>query len=311
MAKKDPIDRIKDKIDAIPLINVAVFDIISLLNSPDSNFEQITEKLSPDLAARFLTMANSVYYGLEVRSLSHAVRLLGYSEMKHILVTSIVIDQFSKRLEDFSFERFQKQAQFCAAVSKVLGEILDYGKPQDLFTVAILHNVGKLVIAVHFIDEHKKIIALKKSEGIPTNEAEQKILGISHNEIGALVLENSNIPQDICDAVRFHHASDRIIPEGSNYQLELISRESAKITGFFALPAKIDPLEIMNQLRGTIEKGREIYREGMKTKPQSKGHMEVFAELLEQVSGLIYRGLKGFKERVPLDEPEKGFLRRE
>ena len=91
---------IEDRIKKLPLIDVSVFDIISLLDNPQSDFKQIIETLSPDIAARFLIMANSARYGHEVRSINHAVRLLGYKEMKQILTTSIVIDHFVKRLEN-------------------------------------------------------------------------------------------------------------------------------------------------------------------------------------------------------------------
>ncbi|MBW2167349.1 MAG: HDOD domain-containing protein [Deltaproteobacteria bacterium] len=56
--------------------------------------------------------------------------------------------------ENFNFNKSQTHAQFCAAVSRIVGEILDYSNPEDLFTVVTLHNIGKLVIAVYFKDEH-------------------------------------------------------------------------------------------------------------------------------------------------------------
>jgi HD-like signal output (HDOD) protein len=298
MANKDTVNKIKDKIEKLPLIDVTVFETMSLLNSPDSNFEQIVEKLSPDIAARFLNIANSAYYAIEVRSINHAVRLLGYSQMKQILITSILIEHFTKRLEDFSFEKFQKQAQFCAAIARVLGEIVDYGKLEDLFTVAILNNIGKLVIAVYFKKEHKEIIALKKSKHMTTREAEDKILGISHAEIGAFVLERFNIPKDICDAVRFHDAEDRIISEQSNFKLEFIVRESARLVGKFKLPEDMAYSEIIEHLKGTVQKGREMYQAGMRAEMQSKGYKEVFTKQLEEASSLVSKDLKGFQERA-------------
>jgi HD-like signal output (HDOD) protein len=298
MANKNTVNKIKDKIEKLPLIDVTVFETMSLLNSPDSNFEQIVEKLSPDIAARFLNIANSAYYAIEVRSINHAVRLLGYSQMKQILITSILIEHFTKRLEDFSFEKFQKQAQFCAAIARVLGEIVDYGKLEDLFTVAILNNIGKLVIAVYFKKEHKEIIALKKSKHMTTREAEEKILGISHAEIGAFVLERFNIPKDICDAVRFHDAEDRIISEQSNFKLEFIVRESARLVGKFKLPEDMAYSEIIEHLKGTVQKGREMYQAGMRAEMQSKGYKEVFTKQLEEASSLVSKDLKGFQERA-------------
>lgn len=302
MTNEDQIRTIEDKIDKLPLVDAAVFEIISLLNDPDSNFEQIVRKLSADVAVRFLNMANSAYYGKAVSSIDHAVRLLGYSEMKQILITSILIDHFTRRLdfENFDFDKFQNQAHFCAAVSRVLGDISDYGKPQDLFTVAILHNIGKLVIAVYFKEEHKEIIALKKKEGITSREAEQRILGVSHSHIGAIVLDRFKIPRDISDAVRYHDTKDHVIPAESNFQLELISRESAAIVGSFSLPEGMDPLEITERLKTTIEEARKIYREGVGAEMRSKGFRKVFPSLLEEAGGLVIRDLKTFlAERVP------------
>jgi HD-like signal output (HDOD) protein len=301
---------IAEKIGELPLIDVKVFDVISLLNSPESNFEQIVEKLSPDLAARFLNIANSAYYGTEVRSINHAVRLLGYREMKHILITSILIDHFTKRLEHFSFDKFQRQAQFCAVVSRILGRILDYEKPEDLFTVAILHNIGKLVIAVYFKDEHKEIIALKESDGVPTSDAEQRILGAAHAEIGALVLGRFNVPRDICDAVRFHHTEKRDRPEEPNFQLESISRKAARIVGDFRLPYEILSSDIMRRLERAVAEGRQMQKTTLKTEMRTKGYQEIFPEILQEASRIVHSALREhLQERVPREAERLDILR--
>jgi hypothetical protein len=188
----------------------------------------------------------------------------------------------------------------------ILGKIVDYGKPEDLYTVALLHNVGKLVIAVYSKDEHSQIIALKKTEGLSTSEAEEKILGITHAEIGALVLKRFNIPQNVCDAVRFHDARDPIAGEEGNSQLAQIVRESTRIVGNFSLPEEIEPMGIIDRLKGPIEKGQKMYREQMRGDVHPDGHEEAFAAFLEQVSKIVYRDLKGLQERVPAKREKMG-----
>jgi len=301
--------RIEAKIDSLPLPNVAVFKTISVLNNSNSTYEQVIEKLSPDIASKFLKIANSVYYQREVRSIHYAVKLLGFETMKQILITSILVDHFKKQLDykGFNFNKFQKQARFCAAVSGILGEILDYSRPEDLFTVAILHNIGKIIIVICFEEEHRKIIALKKLGDIPTREAEQRILGVNHAEIGAHVLKKFNIPKDIYNAVKYHDATDRIIPEGSNYQLELITRESVMIVDNFILPEEMGQQEIRDRLKSTIEEGQTKCRELLRTGMQSKGYRgyrEIFPDLLQKASKLVYRDLKGLIERVPIKDDE-------
>ena len=292
-----------DKIKNLPLIDVAVFDVISLLDDPDSNFEQIAGKLSPDIAANFLTMANSAYYGREVRSVSFAVRVLGYGQMKKILTSAALMDHFVQRmdLEDFNFEKFQVQAYFCAAISKVLGEILGYEKSADLYTVSILQNIGKLVLAVYFRDEYREINALKISGGLVSRLAELRVLGITHGEIGAVVLEKFKIPREICNAIRFHDVADRVVPEGSDFELEFVSRKSSRLVAEFTLPEKMDAQDIMDRLRGTVDEGRKRHLENMKEIVHSKGgYREAFETLMDQAAGLIRRDLKVFlKERNP------------
>jgi HD-like signal output (HDOD) protein len=110
MPKKDTIAIIQKKIENLPLVDAAVWNVVALLDNPDSTFDQIVEQLSPEIATTFLKIANSAFYGREVGSLKYAVKVLGYQKMKDILISSTLINHFNERLEDFSFEKFQNQA---------------------------------------------------------------------------------------------------------------------------------------------------------------------------------------------------------
>lgn len=307
MTTQEVIEFVESKINKLPLIDSEVVGIIMLLNNPASNYEQIVEKLSPSLAARFLNIANSAFYGgREVRSINYAVKLLGYGKMKDILITSILMDHFTKRLKNFNFDKFLKQAQFCAVVAKVLGEILSFQPLEDLFTVATLQNIGKLVIAVYFKDRHRQIVALKKAEGLPSCEAERKILGISHGEIGAIVLQRFNVPPEICDAVRFHDSLDTTeLPLKNNNHLQHIARRASTIVAQFSLPEEVSPLDLYHMLRVTVETGKKNCREQVQAQIRSKGYDEIFPSLLEQSADLIFNALKThLHEREPAFKSE-------
>ena len=292
MTAIETIEKISNKINKLPLVDSEVVDIITLLNNPASNFKQIVEKLSPSLAARFLNIANSAYYGgREVRSIDYAVKLLGYAKMKDILITSILVDHFTKRLKDFDFNKFLTQAQFCAAVAKVLGEMLNFKQLEDLFTVATLQNIGKLVIAVYFKDQHRQIIALKKAKGLPSCQAEQQILGMSHGEVGAIVLQRFKVPQDICDAVRFHDSRDTELPLQNNNYLQHLARQATRIVGQFSLPKDMEPMDLYHMLRVTVEEGKKNYREQVQSQLRSKGYSQIFLSLLENAANLVSEDL--------------------
>jgi len=300
MTNQDTITLIETKINKLPLVDTEVVDIITLLNNPASNFKQIVEKLSPSLATRFLNIANSAYYGgREVRTIDYAVKLLGYGKMKDILVTSILMDHFTKRLRDFNFDKFLKQAQFCATVAKVLGEILNFKQLEDLTTVATLQNIGKLVIAVYFKEAHHRIVALKRAENLPTCHAEKQVLGISHGEVGAIVLKRFNVPQEICDAVRYHDRHDTDLSFQNDNYLQHIARTATSIVGQFSLPKGIEPMDLYLILRVTIEEGKKNYREQLHFHLRSRGYSEIFPSLLEQSADLVCNDLNGhLRKRV-------------
>jgi HD-like signal output (HDOD) protein len=300
MTAIETIDQIANKIDKLPLVDREVVNIITLLNNPASNFKQIVEKLSPSLAARFLNIANSAYYGgREVRTIDYAVKLLGYAKMKDTLITSILVDHFTKRLKGFDFNKFLKQAQFCASVARALGEMLNFKQLEDLFTVATLQNIGKLVIAVYFKDDYHKIVALKKAQELPSCIAEKQILGLSHGEIGAIILKRFKIPQDICDAVRFHDSRDTELPLENNNYLQHIARQATRIVGNFSLPKDMEPMDLYQMLRATVEEGKKNYREQVQSQLRSKGYSQIFLSLLEDAADLVSDDLKNhLRERV-------------
>lgn len=304
MTTQETIERIESKINKLPLIDSEVVGIITLLNNPASNFEQIVEKLSPSLATRFLNIANSAYYGgREVRSINYAVQLLGYAKMKDILITSILMDHFTRRLKDFNFDKFLKQAQFCAVVAKVIGEILTFKHLEDLFTVATLQNIGKLVIAVYFKDEYRQIVALKKAEGLPTCKAEQQILGISHGKIGAIVLQRFNVPKEICEAVEFHDRLDTELPLQNDNYLQHIARQATAIVGQFSLPKDIATMDLYHMLRATVEQGKRNYREQVRAQLRLQGYQDIFPSLLEKAANLVTNDLKAhLRQRVSVIE---------
>lgn len=288
------IEAIKAKIHNLPMVDTDVYGLIALLNNPATNFEQIVRKISPGVATRFLTIANSAYYGREVRTIQHAVRLLGFTEMRQVLVTSVMLEHFVRQLDvsTFNFQKFQSQAQFCAVVARALGQIMNYDQASDLFTVALLHNIGKLIIAVYFKEAHREIVDLKLNGKLSSREAEMQVLGTTHAELGAEMLVHFKIPPDICDAVRYHDSYERDVPPEGNYQLELISREATRIVGQFRLPDHIEAMALNDRLQRTIVMGREMFREGMRTGLVSKGFKENFTQLLEQSSQLVYQALK-------------------
>lgn len=296
---------ISEQIVKLPLIDRSVAELLTVLNKPISNFNQILMYLSPEVAARFLDMANSASPDREVSSISYAVQLLGYDHMKKILISSILMDQFTRHLPAFDFKRFQTQSLFCAVLSRIVGKIIDYEKPEDLFTAGIMHNIGKQIIAVHFEEAHRRIVLLKNEQDIETREAERQVLGMTHAEIGSMVLKKFHIPDRICDAVRYHNVSPDRLPPYPEGELCRIIHTTSRIVSRYALPETFPTISLERQLQTDIDILREQHKVAVGKAVRTIGYRKAYPTLLEKVSdGLMIDLRKQVRMRTKFVYPE-------
>jgi putative nucleotidyltransferase with HDIG domain len=88
----------------------------------------------------------------------------------------------------------------------------------DIFTSALLHDVGKLALG-KFVKEHLDVIKEIISTGVPVTVAENMVLETDHAEIGSKILENWSFPSNVVNAVRFHHNPDMLHNKDINIDL--------------------------------------------------------------------------------------------
>ena len=78
---------------------------------------------------------------------------------------------------------------------------------EEIFTAALLHDVGKLVLG-EFVKDDFEQIETAVSQGITFETAETIVLGTNHADTGAQILTNWSLPVEIVNAVRWHHAPE-------------------------------------------------------------------------------------------------------
>jgi HD-like signal output (HDOD) protein len=281
------------EIKNLPLLQGKVQETISLLDDPDSDFYQVINQLSPDITAKFIEYAGSSLHGQTIRSIDHAVRLLGYKQMRQILTTSMLVNHFAaSRSHLFHLEKFHKQAQLCAGIALSLGQIVDYSNQAKLFTVALLHNIGKLIIAVYYTQEYDSIVTLKQQKALSSNEAEKRILGLNHAELGALILKKCHLPEDICHAVRLHEQDAIVTDDDDEFLLLLILRKASQLANSFSLPAQeIVPQSLPAQLQTSIEQAWNAHRTLLKDLQHRHGLQHIWQQSIEHGADSIRQQL--------------------
>ena len=65
--------------------------------------------------------------------------------------------------------------------------------------------MGKIVLSAHLEQAFDVVVELSQEHHVPFVEAERRVLGFDHAELGALVTQRWNFPPELVEAIRFHH----------------------------------------------------------------------------------------------------------
>src|SRR4029079_3114168 len=84
-------------------------------------------------------------------------------------------------------------------------EGLSRDEADDALLAGILHDVGKLVLADHFGREYALVCLAADKSSLPLLSAELDQFDASHADVGGYLLGLWGLPQDLIEAVAFHH----------------------------------------------------------------------------------------------------------
>ncbi len=199
-------------IASLPTLPTVVERLIRLLQDPQVSAEEIGKAISSDqaLASKVLKLVNSAFYGFPGRigTITHAVVILGFSTVKNIILTSTIFDFFRRpgtKHSAFDMEKFWFHSLACGAASLSLAKHSGYADKEECFIGGLIHDIGKVVLYQYLPGEFCAVADHARSKDVLFLDAENTLLGITHQDIGALLAERWNLPIDLREVIRYHH----------------------------------------------------------------------------------------------------------
>jgi HD-like signal output (HDOD) protein/CheY-like chemotaxis protein len=205
LLQDESIREIVGRLAQLPSAPSAYFELTRVLGRPDAGAHDVASIIErdPAMAAKVLQLVNSAYFGLaqHIASIQRAVSYLGTEVLKGLALSAHVFTAFGEsETGGFSIEAIQLSSLRVARLAKRL--VRDSARGEEAFSAGIVHDVGKIVLAVALRERYARIYA---AEGGSLGDREQAEFGLTHAEVGAYLLGVWGLPLTVVETVAFHH----------------------------------------------------------------------------------------------------------
>jgi HD-like signal output (HDOD) protein len=184
------------------------------LADPNVSLAEVVRIVEQDVAmcANCLHLVNSAFFGLAQRitDIHQAVSYLGTNTLRSLVLSTEVFRALKgdPRRSGWHDGQLRRHAHLVASVAAQL--VPDRRQAHDAFAAALLHDIGKLVLAAELPDWYERAEARARADGTALHEAEGQLYGVSHAEVGAYLLGLWGLPHTLVEAVAYHHAPRRV-----------------------------------------------------------------------------------------------------
>jgi HD-like signal output (HDOD) protein len=272
------LNTLKEKIQNIihlPALPAVAMEAINIIENPKTNVHTLSQLISKDqvLASKILKIANSPFYGYSktISTLDFAIVVLGFDTLKDAVLSVALISHLNKGVsKDFNMMAFWNHSVATSIIARELTKYLGYNTHiTESFVAGLIHDLGILILNQYFRKEFEEVIEISKPDDITILEAERKIFGTTHDEIGSWLAQRWNFPKTLIEAIRFHH----------NPTYAVVDKQLSAIVHFADILAqRIEGCEF------PLEKGIRLYPTAVEIVKQ---HNEEFLNVFMQKNGTL------------------------
>ncbi|MGL1903610.1 MAG: response regulator [Fibrobacterales bacterium] len=200
------------QIEKLPTLPTVYAQLSRIMEDPECSAKVIASVIQQDVAisAKIMQLVNSTFFGLqnEVNDLTQAVTYLGFDVVKAVIVSVGTFNQYTEEeMKTFNVDMLYKHATRCSCLCK---EILatqtdDTDLLENALITGLLHDIGILVLVKNEPQKYATVFEASGSKMDTLIQSEKMIMGITHAEVGGVLLEQWGFSEPIVNAVYYHH----------------------------------------------------------------------------------------------------------
>lgn len=209
----DPLALLREEIK-LPSLPAVVAELRDVLSDDNASAAAVAKVISRDagLSAFLLRMVNSAFYSFpsRIETISRAVALVGRQQLSTLALGVMVIGSMRDLpVAHMDLTLFWQHSIACAVVAGKLAEAMGEEEPERFFVAGLLHDIGRLVVFSSLPERSAAILAMCSDYGVPSQDAELRVLGFDHGTLGGMLLRKWNFPMSLVFSTLHHHVPER------------------------------------------------------------------------------------------------------
>ncbi len=182
----------------------------ALIHDDNASAEDISQVINTDpaLTSRLLKIVNSPYYGFpsQISTISRAITIVGTRELTQLVLATSVINAFKGIPADLiKMDDFWRHSIACAITSSLVAKQCKLASTEQYFIAGLLQNIGSLVLYQTIPELAKEAITSALFGQETVYEAEKRLFGFDHTEVGEALAQKWNLPIALLEVIRYHH----------------------------------------------------------------------------------------------------------
>ena len=206
-------DLIKEIKNLKPIPQIAN-QIMAIVENPNASLSDVADIIlyDPMTTANILRICNSAYFALprKVESVHEAVTLLGLEQVMDLVLLKSGAENLRQEQAGYGLNEgdLWRYSVASALIARDLAEKRHLPSAHMIFTAALLKDIGKVILNRFVGESFLKINDLVQNHGLSFKEAEKKVIGVDHAELGGLVASNWKFSPKMVYIIQHHHLAD-------------------------------------------------------------------------------------------------------
>lgn len=204
-------DDIIAEVNQLVPLSHSIHEILDILQDESRSIADIMPiiRLDPNITANVLRFANSAFVARKqkVDSIENAITFLGIQRIFEIALLSLAASKFKRPQEGYGLKEGDLWRH--SAVSSLFAELLarkfNRKNANLIFTAALMKDFGKTILSKYLVESAANGEVATSVKGASFLETEEKLLGINHAVLGAIIAKRWNFPHKMVALIRDHH----------------------------------------------------------------------------------------------------------